>query len=125
MSQMDFLSALQFGGVSATAMGIMFGIYKILTLIVNHRCRSDCCGRWFSLGIAVEETTPPTHRFSIGGEATLNHRLLPAGSIAEKHSRNLHGFSSAPPELWVPQNRLEEGNRSPHSSVAEDSSSLV
>jgi len=75
MSQFNLIDALQMGGASATVMGIMFGVYKILTLVVNRRCRSDCCGRLFSVGLAVEPTTPPIHH-TLTGEMTLSHGLL-------------------------------------------------
>jgi hypothetical protein len=76
MSQFNLIDALQMGGASATVMGLMFGVYKILTLVINHRCRSDCCGRLFSLGLAVEPTTPPTYHHTLTGEMTLSHGLL-------------------------------------------------
>ena len=112
------MDALQLGGASATAMGIMFGVYKLLTLVVNHRCRSDCCGRWFSLGIAVEATTPPTHRHVIAGEATLNHRLLGGYQSEGRHDGSQSGFAPEPLTLSAGQSMSEEENRS-HPSVIE------
>ena len=120
----SFLDALQMGGASATAVAIMFGVYKLLTLAINHRCRSDCCGRFFSLGIAVEETTPPTHRLSIAGEATLNHRLLSVYQSSGMPGDTQPGFSPTPPIPLVRQKTFLVANRSHWSGVEEDTSSL-
>ena len=120
----SFLDALQMGGASATVVAVMFGVYKLLTFAVNHRCRSDCCGRWFSLGIAVEETTPPTHRLSIAGEATLNHRLLGGYQGLEKPDDNQPGFSPTLPIPLVRQKTSLIANRSHWSGIEEDTSSL-
>ncbi len=121
----SFLDALQMGGVSATVLAVMFGVYKLLTIAVNHRCRSDCCGRFFSLGIAVEETTPPSHRLSIAGEATLNHRLLGVYQSSGMPDDNQPGFAPTPPIPFVRQNTLLIENRSHWSGVEEDMNSLA
>ena len=120
-----FLDALQMGGASATVLAVMFGVYKLLTLAVNHRCRSDCCGRFFSLGIQVVETTPPSHRLSIAGEATLNHRLLDGFQTMGRHDDKQCEFHSVSLTPSLGQNRLEEENRSHPSVVEEDTSSLA
>ena len=125
MSQFDFITALQMGGVSATTLGLMFGIYKLLTLVVNHRCRSDCCGRFFSLGIQVEETTPPSHRLSIAGEATLNHRLLDGFQTRGRHDDRQPEFHSVPLRPLLNQSTSEEENRSRPSVAEEDTNSLA
>lgn len=119
------MDALQLGGASATVMGIMFGAYKLLTLIINHRCRSDCCGRWFSLGIAVEATTPPTHRHVIAGEATLNHRLLGGYQSEGRHDESQSGFALEPLTLSAGQSMSEEEDRSRLSVIVEDRNSPV
>ena len=121
----SFVDALQMGGASATIFAIIVGIYKLLTVVVNHRCRSDCCGRFFSLGIAVEETTPPPHRLVVGGEATLNHRLLGVYQSSGKPDDNQSGFSPTPPIPFVRQNTSLIESRSRWSGVEEDMSSLA
>ena len=65
MSQFNFVDALQMGGASATAIGLMFLAYKAITLIVNHRCRSDCCGRWCLIGVMAEEVPPDERHASL------------------------------------------------------------
>ena len=54
----SFVDALQMGGASATIMGIMILSYKAITLLINHRLRSDCCGRWCLIGVVAEEVPP-------------------------------------------------------------------
>ena len=114
----SFLDALQMGGASATILAVMFGVYKLLTLAVNHRCRSDCCGRFFSLGIQVVETTPPSHRLSIAGEATLNHRLLDGFQTRGMRDDTQYEFHSVSLRPSLGQSMLEEESRN-HPSVIE------
>ena len=109
------------GGASASVIGVMFGVYKLVTLMVNHRCRSDCCGRFFSLGIAVEETTPPPHRHVITGEATLNHRLL---GREEMNDGTTDGFVPVRLRPLPSQSTSPAENRNRWSGVEEDTSSL-
>jgi hypothetical protein len=118
-----FLDALQMGGASATILAVMFGVYKLLTLAINHRCRSDCCGRFFSLGIAVEETTPPPHRLSLAGEATLNHRLLDGFQLREKPDDTQSVFVPIPLRPLTGQKISPIENRNHWSGVVEDTSS--
>jgi len=123
MSTLTPMDYLQLGGVSGSAMAIMFGIYKILTLVVNHRCRSDCCGRFFSLGISVAETTPPPHRLLVTGEATLGHRLLDGFPMSGTRDGSQSVSFLVSRGLVAAQNTSEEENRSHQSVVAEGRSS--
>lgn len=109
--------AFQVGGASATVMGVMFGVYKLITLIINRRCRSDCCGRWFSLGIAVEATTPLSHRHATVEVTTLNHRLLGENLVEGKRGENQSGFALEPLTLSSGQSTSAEEHKS-HPSVA-------
>jgi hypothetical protein len=118
-----FLDALQMGGASATILAVMFGVYKLLTLAVNHRCRSDCCGRFFSLGIQVVETTPPPHRHVVTGEATLNHRLLDGFQTMGMRDDTPCEFHSVSLRPLLGQSMLEEESRNHPSVIEEDRSS--
>ena len=121
----SFVDALQMGGASATVMGIMFLAYKAVTLAVNHRCRSDCCGRGFSLGIQWVELTPPSHRLSAAEAATLGHRLLDGFQTSEKHDGNPSVSSLVSPTLALAKNTSPAASRNLPTVVEVDKNSPV
>ena len=57
---MDFTDALKAGGASATIILIAVLVLKVLQNVCGHRLRSECCGRIGTMGVAVENITPPT-----------------------------------------------------------------
>lgn len=60
---MDTPTLLASTGVSISAMTIMFLSYRVLKVIIGHRYVSDCCGRFFEIGIDVRDFPPsPTSR---------------------------------------------------------------
>ena len=121
LSPMD---VLQIGGAGGAVSVALLVLYKLASMIVNHRCRSDCCGRLFSLGIEVEATIPQPYRTELSGEATLNHRLL-----TECHLSGLSdGIPSASRPIPIPPSRyqstMEVIHRNSPTGVEEDMSSL-
>lgn len=56
---MDFSDALKAGGASATIILIVGVAFKIIQLFCGHRLRSECCGRTATVGVSVEDITPP------------------------------------------------------------------
>ena len=125
MSQFNFVDALQMGGASATIMGVMFLAYKAVTLIVNHRCRSECCSRVFSLGILWEAVTPLQHRHASMEEAMRGRHLLDGFQLEEKHDDNQSVSSRVSQELAPAKSKLTIKNKSQQSATAEDMSSPV
>ena len=123
MSQFNFVDALQVGGASATVVGIMFLAYKAIALIVNHRCRSECCGRFFSLGILWEATTPPSHRHGSMAEAKPYHHLLHGFPLEEKPGDTLSVSSSAHQPLAPAKSKPAVENKSHQSVTGEGRSS--
>lgn len=55
---MDFKSALEAGGVSATLIAILGIGYKLIQSFCGHRLRSECCGHTASVGVNVEDMSP-------------------------------------------------------------------
>jgi len=123
MSQFSLIDALQFGGASATIMGVMFLAYKAVTLIVNHRCRSDCCGRWFTLGIQWVEVTPPQHRLSTLDQAMLDRHLLEAFQPTETAENSQSVSSVISPALAPAKSRSAIKNKSQQTVVEAGTSS--
>jgi len=51
---MDFTESLKVGGASATILLIIGITVKVFQVCINHRLRSECCGREASLAVSVE-----------------------------------------------------------------------
>ena len=121
LSPMD---VLQIGGAGGVVSVVLLIIYKLCGTIINHRCRSDCCGRLFSLGIEVEATNTLPHRIELSGETTLGHRLL-----GECHLSGLSdGILNVSQPIPIPPSRhqstMEAIHRNSPTGVEEDMSSL-
>ena len=50
---MDTPTLLASAGVSISTITIMFLAYRVLKSIIGHRYVSDCCGRFFEIGVDV------------------------------------------------------------------------
>jgi hypothetical protein len=68
---MDFKSALEAGGVSATLIAILGIAYKVIQSFCGHRLRSECCGHTATVGVNVENISPklPKPKVEIPGPA--------------------------------------------------------
>lgn len=56
---MDFTDALKAGGASATLIVIVGVGIKVIQMCMNHRLRSECCGKTATLAVSVEEVNRP------------------------------------------------------------------
>jgi len=63
---MDFTlsDAMKAGGASTVLIIVVGIVYKAITMMCNHRIRSECCGRTASVGVEVEVMgdTPPDEK---------------------------------------------------------------
>jgi len=46
------------GGIGASIVIILGILYRIFNTVNHRRMRSECCGKYFSASVDIEETTP-------------------------------------------------------------------